>query len=56
MEDSCPIVFSCDQAAFHYVPIMKLSGVITNDRSDIHMKMQKVKVKTQFSRFQTVTL
>ena len=41
---------------------MKISGVITNDRSDVHAKSQgqrtKVKVtevKTQFSCFQTVT-
>ena len=42
--------------------IMKFSGVITNDRSDVHAKGQgqrsKVKVtdvKTQLSRFRTVT-
>ena len=41
---------------------MKLSGVITIDKSDVHAKSQgqrsKVKVtevKTQFSRFRTVT-
>ena len=41
---------------------MKSSGVITNDKSDVHAKGQgqrlKVKVgevKTQFSRFRTVT-
>ena len=41
---------------------MKISGVITNDRSDVHAKGQgqgsKVKVtevETQFSLFRTVT-
>ena len=71
-------LFSWDQAAlwmvqsvclshiFDYVPIIasswKFSGVITNDRSDIHAKgqCQKSKVKvtevnTQLSRFQTIT-
>ena len=51
---------------FHYVPIIVsswiFSGVITNGRSDVHAKSQgqrsKVKVtevKTQFSRFRTLT-
>ena len=46
----------------HYRIIMKFSGVITNDRSDIHAKGQgqrsKVKVtqvNTQLSRFRTIT-
>ena len=49
---------------FHHRIITKFSGVITNDRSDVHAKDQghrsKVKVKvrevmTQLSRFRTVT-
>ena len=47
---------------FHHVPIMKFSGVITNDKSDVHAKGQgqrsKVKVTevtTQLNRFRTVT-
>ena len=56
----CPSVtpFSCS----HHRIIMKFSGVITNDKSDVHAKGQgqrsKVKVtevKTQFSRFRTIT-
>ena len=46
----------------HHRIIMKFSGVITNDKSDVHAKGQgqrsKVKVtevKTQLNRFQTVT-
>ena len=46
----------------HHRIIMKFSGVITNDKSDVHAKGQgqrsKVKVtevKTQFRRFRTVT-
>ena len=46
----------------HHRIIMKLSGVITNDQSDIHAKGQgqksKVKVtevKTQLRRFRTIT-
>ena len=46
----------------HHLIIMKFSGVITNDRSDVHAKGQcqgsKVKVtevNTQLSRFRTVT-
>ena len=42
--------------------IMKFSGVITNDRSDVHAKgpgqrskINVTEVKTQFSRFRTVT-
>ena len=45
----------------HHRIIMKFSGVITNDRSDVHTKSQgqrsKVKVtevKTQLSRFRTI--
>ena len=47
----------------HHRIIMKFSGVITNDKSDVHVKGQgqrsKVKVTevmTPFSRFRTVTL
>ena len=47
---------------FHHRIIMKFSGVITNDKSDVHAKDQgqrsKLKVTevmTPFSRFQTVT-
>ena len=47
---------------YHHRIIIKISGVITNDRSDVHSKSQgqrsKVKVtelKTQFSRFRAVT-
>ena len=46
----------------HHRIIMKFSGVITNDKSDVYAKGQgqrsnvKVtEVKTQFSRFRTVT-
>ena len=46
----------------HHCITMKFSGVIANDRRDVHAndqgQMSKVKVtgvKTQFSRFQTVT-
>ena len=46
----------------HHRIIMKFSGVITNDESDVHAKGQgqrsKVKVtevNTQLSRFRTVT-
>ena len=53
----------CLWRLFHYVPIMmKFSGVISNDKSDVHAKGQgqrsKVKVtevKTQLNRFRTVT-
>ena len=53
----------CLSHLFDYVPIiMKFSGVITNDRCDVHAKGQgqrsKVKftkVSTQLSRFWTVT-
>ena len=48
---------------FHHRIIMKFSGVITNDKSDVHAKDQgqrsKVKVtevNTQLNRFRTVTL
>ena len=44
---------------FHHRIIMKLSGVITNDRCDVHAKGQgqrsRSQVATQFSRFQSVT-
>ena len=47
----------------HHCIIMKFSGVITNDKSDVHAKGQcqrsKVKVtevNTQLNRFRTVTL
>ena len=47
---------------YHHCIIMKFSGLITNDRSDVHAKGQgqrsKVKVtevKTQLSHFRTVT-
>ena len=47
----------------HHHIVMKLSGVITNDKSDVHAKGQgqrsKVKVtevNTQLNRFRTVTL
>ena len=47
----------------HHGIIMKFSGVITNDRRDVHAKVQgqrsKVKVtevKTQISDFGTITL
>ena len=43
----------------HHRIIMKFSGVITSDRSDVHAKGQgqksKVKVTTQLYRFRTVT-
>ena len=46
----------------HHRIIVKFSGVITNDRSDVHAKGQgqrsKVKVRevtTQLNRFRTVT-
>ena len=47
---------------FHHRIIMKLSGIITNDRSDVREKrqVQRLKVKatevnTQLSGFRTVT-
>ena len=45
---------------FHHRIIMKFSGVITMDRSDVHAKGQRSKVtvtevNTQLSRFQTLT-
>ena len=47
--------------SYHRI-IMKFSGVITNDRSDVHAKGQRqrskvkvIEVKAQFSRFRTVT-
>ena len=43
----------------HHPIIMKFSGVITSDKSDVHAKGQgqrsKVKVTTQLNRFRTVT-
>ena len=43
----------------HHRIIMKFSGVITNDQSKVHAKVQgqrwKVKVTTQLNRFRTVT-
>ena len=57
----CPSVTPFSQCSSHRI-IMKCSGVITNDRSDVHAKGQgqrsKVKVTevmTPFSRFRTVT-
>ena len=55
----CPSVtpFSCS----HHRIIMKFSGVITNDRSDVHVngqgqrsEVKVTEVKTQYSRFRTV--
>ena len=45
---------------FHHRIIMKFSGVITNDKSKVHAKGQRSKVKvtevtTQLNRFRTVT-
>ena len=73
--DTFQLLFSCDQAALwmaqspvclpvcsHHRIIMKFSGVITNDRSDVHAKGQsqrsKVKVTevtTQLNGFRNVT-
>ena len=43
----------------HHRIIMKFSGVVTNDKSDVHAKGQgqrsMVKVNSQLSRFRTVT-
>ena len=57
----CPSVTPFWQCSHHRI-IMKFSGVITNDTSDVHAKGQgqrsKVKVTevmTPFSRFRTVT-
>ena len=57
----CPSVTPFWQCSWHLI-IMKFSGVITNDKSDVHAKGQgqrsKVKVTevmTPFSRFWTVT-
>ena len=57
----CPSVTLFSLCSHRYI-IMKLSGVIIMDRSDVHAKYQgqrsKVKVtevKTQLSRFRTVT-
>ena len=48
----------CSPCSHHRI-IMKFSGVITNDKSDVHAKGQgqrsKVKVTTQLNRFRTVT-
>ena len=58
---SNPSDLPCWQCSHHRI-IMKFSGVITNDKSDVHAKGQgqrsKVKVTevmTPFSRFRTVT-
>ena len=45
---------------FHHRIIITFSGVITNDKSDVHAKGQRSKVKvtevmTPFNRFRTVT-
>ena len=51
----------CPSHLFDYVRIiMKFSGDITNDKSDVHAKGQRSKVKvtevtTQLNRFRTVT-
>ena len=54
----CPSVTPFSLCSHHRI-IMKFSGVITNDRSDVHAKGQgqrsKVKVTTQLNRFRTVT-
>ena len=57
----CPSVTPFWQCSHHRI-IMKFSGVITNDKNDVHAKGQgqrsKVKVTevmTPFSRFRTVT-
>ena len=57
----CPSVTPFS-SCFHHRIIMKFSGVITNDKSDVHAKGQgqrsKVKVTevtTQLNRFRTVT-
>ena len=55
-----PSVTPFSLSSHHYI-IMKFSGVITNDRSEVHAKGQgqrsrvKVKVKSQCSCFRTVT-
>ena len=57
----CPSVTPFSPCSHHRI-IMKFSGVITNDKSDVHANDQgqrsKVKVteaKTQFSHFRTIT-
>ena len=57
----CPSVTPFSPCSHHRI-IMKFSGVITNDKSDVHAKdhgqRSKVKVtevNTQFNRFRTVT-
>ena len=57
----CPSVTPFSPCSHHRI-IMKFSGVITNDKSDVHAKGQgqrsKVKVtevNTQLNRFRTVT-
>ena len=59
---SNPSDLPCSPCSHHRI-IMKFSGVITNDKSDVHAKGQgqgsKVKVtevNTQLNRFRTVTL
>ena len=58
----CPSVTPFSPCSHHRI-IIKFSGVITNDKSDVHAKGQgqrsKVKVtevNTQLNRFRTVTL
>ena len=58
----CPSVTPFSPCSHHHI-IMKFSGVITNDKTDVHAKGQgqrsKVKVtevNTQLNRFRTVTL
>ena len=57
----CPSVTPFWQCSCHRI-IMKFSGVITNDRSDVHAnsqgqrsKIRVTEVMTPFSRFRTVT-
>ena len=55
----CPSVTPFWLCSHHRI-IMKFSGVVTNDKSDVHAKGQSSKVKitevnSQLSRFQTVT-
>ena len=56
---SNPLDLPCWLCSHHCI-VMKFSGVITNDKSDVHGKGQRSKVKvteviTQLSRFRTVT-
>ena len=61
VQSVCPFVTPFSLCSYHRI-IIKFSGVITNDRSEVHAKGQghrsKVKVtevKTLLSRFRTVT-